>query len=254
MRNLIKTDFKKILTDKLLIIAFAVSIGLAFFIPAVYFALQEVSVNTNNPLMFSVRDIAMPSSFNIVSDVGLLVIVFITLIIGKEFSNGNIRNKIIVGNKRRDVYISLFIVTYVTLVGLMILSTIIMTLTGLIFFPYDIYGSTTGDIIGSLFIGLLIGIITISFVVALSCFFTIALNNVALGIVTPILLFFLLTFIQMAELPNWVYYINVENTLTTLGTHKYDIEEVLLRLLPTIIFTPTLLISGIAIFNKKDLK
>lgn len=254
MRNLIKTDFKKILTDKLLIIAFAVSIGLAFFIPAVYFALQEISVNTNNPLMFSVRDIAMPSSFNIVSDVGLLVIVFITLIIGKEFSNGNIRNKIIVGNKRRDVYISLFIVTYVTLVGLMILSTIIMTLTGLIFFPYDIYGSTTGDIIGSLFIGLLIGIITISFVVALSCFFTIALNNVALGIVTPILLFFLLTFIQMAELPNWVYYINVENTLTTLGTHKYDIEEVLLRLLPTIIFTPTLLISGIAIFNKKDLK
>ena len=51
---------------------------------------------------------------------GLLYAAFISLFVGTEFSDGTVRNKLVVGHSRRNVYISNLLTNYLAITGLVI--------------------------------------------------------------------------------------------------------------------------------------
>ena len=259
MLNLIKTDFKKILSDKLFIIAAIISCGISFLIPLLLLGVKKIAENTSTPVSPDVMTTAMSNSFSIVSTVGIIVVILVTIIIGKEFTNGNVRNKVVIGYKRHQIYISLLIVFYTILIGLMLISTIIMTLFGLCFFKYSNDPYSSKELVKIFFLSLLLGLLIQTVVAALCMFFAIGLNNLPLAILVPLLLGLVLNLLSSFlpdtnEILTWLHYLNICDSLTYLNNYSYTLKEYFARLIPVVIFTPLLLFLRIKIFNKKDLK
>lgn len=64
---------------------------------------------------------------------GLLYAAFISLFVGTEFSDGTVRNKLVVGHSRRNVYISNLLTNYLAITGLVI-AWLIGSMAGIPFF------------------------------------------------------------------------------------------------------------------------
>lgn len=106
MVNLLHTDFTKLKKDKLFWLGFAVMAGMAVFSVAnrAYESrtIAEYAYDTADPLWFAGG-----------MYISLVLSVFISIWIGTDFHDGTIRNKLIVGHTRFEVYFSNFIVTTV---------------------------------------------------------------------------------------------------------------------------------------------
>ncbi len=258
MNNLFKTDMKKMLTDKLVIISMCIVVGFALLMPFLLYAMDVINKEYSQApyVPIPVRSYTMSLSFNLITNVGIVVTILITIMIGKEFTNGNIRNKIIVGNRRKNIFLSLFLSHFIILVSLMIISTIIMTLLSIAFLPYDTSGAATGELILDFFLSLVLGILLISIYVAMGAFFTVALNKTALGIVVPIILsvFLFLLSSFLVNVPDTVKYLNFVQSLSSLNASHMTMAEFAIKCIPAFILTPTFLVSGMAIFDRIDVK
>lgn len=63
--------------------------------------------------------------------IGVVTSVFASIFIGTDYSDGTIRNKIIIGHKRRDIYISNFFIVSLVTIFLQILFMILVALIGI---------------------------------------------------------------------------------------------------------------------------
>ena len=101
MINLIKTDTKRILKDKLFLVVCIIALCLSVFMPLLYKAMfsgMEVVEEDMFAEMFMISGKSLFfDSFSAGNNMGLIAPVFIAIIICKDFSQGTIRNKIICG-------------------------------------------------------------------------------------------------------------------------------------------------------------
>ncbi len=128
--------------------------------------------------------------------IGLLIAIFISLFVGQEYSEGNIKNKIVVGHKRKSIYLSNLIVcvtasilceiAYIittSLIGTVLFGNFQMPLTDLVMSILDtfliiiVYCSIFN------FITMICSEITISITVNILLFITIFIVVAALGYV-----------------------------------------------------------------------
>ncbi len=123
--------------------------------------------------------------FELLPFIGILAAVVISLLFGTEYSDGTMRNKIIVGSTRTSIYMA----TFVT-------SAIASTVVTLAWFAGGLVCHPLLGAFNTTFIDLLLNVMTaILTCVALSAVFTfvsIACTNKAVGAVTAILLAFML--------------------------------------------------------------
>jgi ABC-type transport system involved in multi-copper enzyme maturation permease subunit len=113
-----------------------------------------------------------------------------TTVLASEFSYGTVRNKIIAGYTRVQIYLSLLITLFVFMFSVIFISSVLsFGLAGILFY-YDNIGGTFINDIGSYFIALFISILIIAVYSSIVCLFTIGLNKTALSIIMPIILIF----------------------------------------------------------------
>ena len=148
MINLLKVDLKRILKDKLLVIVCIIALVMSLFTPLLLKGLLVLGLDME--WISSKEGVALgffSNAFSASSNIGLILPIFIAIIINKDFTYGTIRNKIICGNKRSTIFLSMFISSAIITVAIMIIQALITLLATIIVFNGVSFNS--GDISSS---------------------------------------------------------------------------------------------------------
>ena len=122
MSKLLRSDFKRLWRSKLLyigIIFVAMSVGHAL-INNIYYLdiMKELEIPLDNLLFMGTPVI------------GFAMAVFTSIFIGTEYSDGTMRNKVIVGNSRLSIYLSHFIITTLAAVIMLVVGSAVVISIG----------------------------------------------------------------------------------------------------------------------------
>ena len=274
MGNLIKADLKRIRRDKMMIIIVILAVVFALITPLLYAALLS-GIDTEG-MEFMLGPINAKSSFfgsfSMGNNLGLIVPVLIAIILRKDFSQGTIRNKIIAGKSRTQIFLSMFAACAVTLILVMLFHAFVTLGISLLLFEYQATPFTISDywyFMASLGFDLLLLLFIASFISWLCA----SMKNVGTVIVLYIAFTFVLTIISAitttvqtvfefeggretaVEILEIVNRINVANATSYIGTGtSYSLTDVLYITLPPLAGIAGFLGLSLMKFRKKDLK
>ena len=191
MKNLLKADFYRARKDKLLLIGLLVSIGLVLM--QVLLIKGLVSASSAADADSEVIGTALGTSglalwFNGISIMGnttqYIIPIFLTIFFVKEFSDRTIRNKLIVGYSRTQIFFSIIIVHAVLSVIIYFTTSMIGLLFGSLLFGF---GATfNGSVIGLMVVGFIIEFFLSYVLIGFAIIFAINKQSIVLGIVIPI--------------------------------------------------------------------
>jgi len=273
MTNLIRSDLKRIFKDRLFTVLCIIGAAFAVFNPLLYvflfsFAGEESAELTS---LFSAKTLFF-SAFSFSNNFGLIVPVLLAIILCKDFSFGTVRNKIISGHSRTNIFLSSFISCATVMTGVVLIYAFLTLGISLFFFEYQEQPFTAADgayLAESILFMMLIFI----FLSAFLCFLYAATKNV--GAVIVIYVAFTLLIIMIAsvidlclglfsELPDmgslinileFIKKINIGNTVLSVGMGtEYNLEDFLYFIFSPLLCSGALVSLGAILFNKKDLK
>lgn len=193
MKDLLKADFYRLFKNKLtlivFIIGFALPILMALLIFGVnklliseFFAMYDTTEGVENVVLTSRQFIV--SALSPMQNFGIAVPIFSSIYICQDMMTGSMRNKLIYGHKRSDVYTSHLIVSIVFNVSLILvyfLSTVLFTS---LFLPYGVEFNTNE--FKSILLIFMYGIICYVFIATLSTMFAFLFRNLAPTIILTI--------------------------------------------------------------------
>lgn len=268
MLNLIRTDMKRLVKDKLLLIAAIIGAVFAVTTPLLYKLLFDLlDMGELLGMMISAKSMYF-DSFNPANNFGMIAPIFITVIICKDFSYGTIRNKIVAGHSRRSIYLSIFISSSVVFAVMMLAQALITLLVSLTMFEYQATPFSSADL-GYFLLSTLFEILVAVAISALMCFIAVLTRSTGFAILGYFAANFILSIvggitavaIQFSDPSGTVYevikFINDINIFTSLVIGRgveYQLYDVIVILLPTIGATVALTVIGNDIFSRKDLK
>jgi len=131
---------------------------------------------------------------NYATILGIIISIFASIFLGVEYSDGAIRNKISIGHKRRNIYLSNFIVITVTSLCFYILFLIIVTVIGI-----PLFGNITIPIESLLKLIACIFMVIISYS-SIFTFISMLISNKTITAVISIMLAFALMMVALTAL------------------------------------------------------
>ncbi len=275
MRDLVISDFRRVLKDKLTMVLCIIGAAFALVTPLMYKGLLSLSGAeiSDMPMMdmFSAKSNFF-GAFSLGNNFGLIVPVLLAIVLCKDFSFGTVRNKIIGGHKRTNVFLSMYVVCAVSMFAVILLHALLTLFVSLLFFDYQSTPFEASDVLYFV-ISLVLEIFVYLFVAALLSWMCASFKNVGVVIVLYVAISFAMTLIasiimvaiQVLEISgakestidilNFVQRINIFNSYSYIGTGtEYTISDILYIIVPSVVGTLGLLGIGIRRFNKKDLK
>lgn len=266
MRELLKTDLRRILKDKLFLVVCILGVVFAVSTPLLnQLIIVGLDISEEMSVSFATAKSMFFSSFSLSGNFGLILPILLSIVLCKDFNQGTVRNKIISGKSRKDVFFSMFFSGTIVICGVMLAHALLTLVISLCFFPYQPEAFTM-DSFWYLLISLLFSILLYVFISALISFLCVLMKNVGLAIVIYIAINFFFsivgTIISLAavfsETESTALEIAQKANLFTashIGTGvTYTLLEVLCTLLPVFIGGALCLFFGNLIFKKKDLK
>lgn len=275
MRSLLKADFRRVMRDKLLLIVVILAVAFAIMIPGLYALMFSFVGKEIAAILFPNLGYAKAqffSAFSISSDFGLIAPILLAIVLCKDFSYGTIRNKIISGKSREQIFLSLFITCSVVTITVMMVHAFLTLGFSLIFFEYQSSAFTMSDFWYFLE-SVIFELLALLFFTSLLSWLCASMKNVGLVIVLFVAISFLLILIGTAtqasysvlvatngnertiSILNFVNRINIANSTSYIGTGtSYHLEDVLYQTLPALIGSAGFVGLGILKFRKKDLK
>lgn len=274
MSELFRADLKRVLKDKLLLIMGIIAAVFALITPLLYAIIFATGGLLDDPMFASFVSAKGQffQSFSMTNNMGLIAPVLLAIVLCKDFSFGTVRNKIIAGKKRRDIYLSLFSVCALVLVGVILLGACISLGVSLIFFDYQATPFTAADF-GYFMASLGFEILVLLFMAALLTLLCTCTKNAGVAIVLYVAITFALlligTIVQvvsglltltdtnraLADLLLIIDRLNVGRAVSYIGAGTgYTWKDVLYLTLPPLAGIAGFTGLGICIFKKKDLK
>ena len=274
MTNLIRSDARRVLKDKLFLVACIIGAAFAVLMPLLYQLIFSGMEDFYDDMLSSLVSAKGQffSAFSPGNNFGLIVPVLLAIVLCKDFSFGTVRNKIISGNRRSSIFLSLFTVCFIFLWGI-ILSYALVTLgMCLLFFDYQ---ATPFEFADFLYLLESIGfaLLLYLFIAAFISWLCASMKNVGLVIVVYVAVVMVMTIIAMilqisisvleydpgkektVEVLTFFLRINVFNSAASIGAGtSYAAEDVLYLTLPALIGAGGLLSLGLLKFKRKDLK
>lgn len=269
MINLIKTDLRRIIKDKLFLVIGIIGVVFAFLTPLLMFAVtsvveediaQMLGMTINAKTMFF-------QSFNPANDFGLIATVLLCVILCKDFSHGTVRNKIIVGKSRFSVFTSAFVASCIILCGLMLVYGVLTLGVSLIFFEYQATQFTANDF-GYAVVTLVFKLMTFAVVSALVAFLSVTMKNAGLCMVMYIAVVMLASIVGSVlstaivgvedEIIKGVLEFfaktNVFLSTVTGNSVTYSVYDVLCVVFSHLLLCAVFYGLGVLVFGKKDIK
>lgn len=274
MRELIQADLKRVLKDKLLLVLAILAVVFALITPltfALVFSVIDVSEEPMLSALVSAKGMFF-QSFSMTNNMGFIAPVLLAIVLYKDFSYGTVRNKIISGKSRSQIFLSTFIVCSLVLVCLIMLSAFITLGVGLIFFDYQEGAFAAADL-GYFFASLGFELLVLLFMSALLSLLCTCSKNLGIAIVLYLAFTFALTLVGsftqvigavaqtfveselLAKVIKVIDRLNVGMSTSYIGTgDSYSLSDVLYLTLPALSGIAAFLGLGLVSFNKKDLK
>ncbi len=282
MLNLLKVDFRRALKDKLFFAVCIIAVIFAIITPLLYVLMfsgvggemdETADILAEMGLVITAKQ-QFFASFSLSNNLGLVLPVLLGIIMWKDFSHGTIRNKIISGNTRSAIFLSMFIVCFVLLFGVLLFGAILSMLVSLLFFPFGSEPFTVSDL-GYFFVSLLIELLVSAFVASIVSFLCASMKNVGLVIVSYIAIAMVMSVItsilavggvllmsggieggeKIGEFITTLQKLNVFNYGTLVGSgSEYEIGDLLCYLLTPALSSSALLLLGLLNFSRKDIK
>jgi ABC-type transport system involved in multi-copper enzyme maturation permease subunit len=275
MKNLLLSDFRRVLKDKMMLVILIIAVAFSFFTPILYAVIFSFGVEGLDDPAISMLINAKSQFFQCFSmgnNLGLIMPVLLGIIICKDFSHGTIRNKIISGASRSKIYASMFIVCATVITAVMLLNAFLSLGVSLVFFEYQPEPFELADFgyfVASLGMVLLLTL----FMGALLSWLCACSKNVGLVIVLYIAIAFALvmagsitqlaaTFLGMqndtkavADIFDLLTNINPAMLSSRVGIgREYTFADVMYNTLPQIICGTGLYLIGLMKFRKRDIK
>jgi ABC-type transport system involved in multi-copper enzyme maturation permease subunit len=184
MTNLLAVDFKRILKDKLFLIVCILAAVFAVMTPLLYTLLLGGMEDMLGAVGLSMSAKSQFfDSFSLGNNLGLIAPVLFAIILCKDFGQGTLRNKLISGNARASILLSMFTVTFVVLFGVMLLHALLTLGLALFFFPYAEGTAFSLGELGYFFTSLALELVLYVFLAALVVWLCAVMKNVGLVIV-----------------------------------------------------------------------
>lgn len=266
MRSLLKADFKRVLKDKLLLVLGILAVAFALMTPALYAVLLASIGAEQEPLLAGLVSAKTQffSTFSMGNNLGLIVPVLLGIVLCKDFSYGTVRNKIIAGKSRTQIFLSMFCTCAVVLCAVMLLYAFLTLGVSLLFFEYQPTAFTGEDFLYFL-VSLGFELLVLLWMAALLSCLCACAKNAGIAIVLYIAVTFALvivgSIVQMAYSllqTDWLYFldrINVGTAVNHIGMgNAYTWEDALYLTLPALVGILGFTGLGICTFRKKDLK
>lgn len=276
MAKLLKVDLKRIFKDKLLLVVAIIGVVLALTTPLIYkFIYLFLGVDDTGLLgsLLSIKTMFY-SSFSLSNNIGFIIPVFLLIIMSKDFSYGTIRNKIISGSSRTNVFLSMFISCSIVIVLAMLAYAALNGLLTVALFSNEM-ASITKEGVLYFVLSILFEILIYIFIAALLSFINVFAKNAGLKIILYVASAFgLIMIYSIVQVSMSVLIINgTENQLLIdlleallklnvfysnagiIGAvDKYIAEDIIYILVSTILGTGLFVFLGIVSMNKKDIK
>ena len=273
MLNLLKTDLKRVFQDKLFLILCIIAAGFALFNPIVYKVLflivdMEEMAGLGLGMTIDAKTLFF-TSFSPGNNLGLIMPIFAALVLCKDFSQGTVRNKVISGKTRTQIFLSMLLTCVVVMCVVMLLHGVLTLLISLLFFEYQAGGFTWGAL-GYALLSLGFEMLVYVLIAALLSLFIVWTKNAGLAVVLYVAINFLFVifgsivagvfaFVDPSkEILHRTLQIVMDSNVfmsTVIGTGtSYTLQQVLCILLPVIGGTVLCVLLGISLFRKKDLK
>lgn len=278
MTDLLKADFRRVKKDKMLIVMGILAVVFAMITPFLYMVILSTTGADENEMVSGMISNLVTGkaqffgSFSMGNNLGLIAPVLLAIVLCKDFSYGTVRNKIIAGKSRSQIYLSLQITCSVVLIAVMLLNAFITLGISLIFFEYQPTAFTISDFWYFL-ASLGFEILVLLFVSSLLSWLCANMKNVGLTIVFYVAVAFLLIMVgtvtqmmltlmgtsqieeSVISLLRFFDRINVINSAAYIGMGtEYTAKDVLYLTIPACFGIAGITGLGLRMFQKKDLK
>ena len=274
MRNLILSDIRRVWKDKLFLVACIIGAAFAVVMPLFYQLIFMGMEDFNGDLLsaFITGKGQFFSAFSPGNNFGLIVPVLLAIILCKDFSFGTVRNKIISGNRRSNIFLSMFTTCFIFLWGIIFTHALLTLGICLLFFDYQTEPFVMKDFL-YLLESLCFAMLLYLFISAFVSWLCASMKNVGLVIVVYVAIVMVLSIIFMileisisvleyeegkeatVNVLRFFQRINVFNSASYIGAgSSYSAEDVLYFTLTPTIGAGGMLGLGLQKFNRKDLK
>lgn len=124
MSSLIKYDFLRVIKDKLFLATVIVCLSIAIVFPIFFFVIDCITkaVDGGSSGFYISTPVNLVTYF---SPAGFIILLFLSIIVHKDCGQGTIRNKLIIGKTRTNIFVSNSIVTITVFVGLYVATAMI---------------------------------------------------------------------------------------------------------------------------------
>ena len=185
MIRLLDAGFKRIFKSRIFWIILFIVIGIAvMMIYNSYSDLKEFDEVVKIETLF----------FNLTTVMGFIVAIFVSLFLGTEYSDGTIRNKIIMGHKRIKIYLSNLILTVFASVLFYIMYLIVISIIGI-----PIFGGITMSISNLLLIFFDIFVLICAYS-SIATFISMICSNIAIATIVNIVLILTMVMVSISSM------------------------------------------------------
>ena len=195
MKNLLKSDFYRARKDKVLLIGFLVSIGIVIISLLLTKGLTKLAEDEFGAAGSMLTTKGISAWSNGVSVMGntaqMIAPVFITIFFVKEFNDRTIRNKLIIGYSRSQIFFSIIIVHFVISLIYLFGASLVGLILGTLLFGLG--AKFTGDLFLLLVIGFILQFLLSYVLMGFCIIFSINKQSIALGIILPIAIGFIIS-------------------------------------------------------------
>ena len=271
MKNLLKADLFRVLRTKIVYISMIVAVGLPLFISAIL-KLTDAAASSMDPsaseMASGMGDTLIANTFSPIFSFSYVFAVFPVIVVMMDFGNGTIRNKVIHGYTRHQIFAAHFIVSLVYALILSSLTALTYGVCALALFKVNPVSAEAAPVYVLYYvIGLLGSVLTAS----IGCGLALSLLNAGAIILTVAatlflsylgtLLDLLLRLQKVTNPENYLcflptYFISNLSSLnmplqTTQGIEPWMVVEAILGIL---ILSGAFYALGTFVFNKRDFK
>ncbi len=263
MIRLIKSDFYRLIKTKVTYISLAIAFVLPLIMAGLYAGLIALITEGDEEAasifgeLINARTL-INSTFSLTNNFGIVLPVFSVIIIMSDISNGTIRNKIMIGFKRHEIFASHFITTFIyCLVTMGVYAGMTILWSNVILQTKDL---TSAEVISYLYFFIL-GFLSLAVIVGIGCCLSLATLNSAgsiiITLVITIILGFVASLLSSFDFPEVTEHILrfIPYVVISMASYKEITLIMFLEALGGIlIFSGLLYGLGTYIFIRRDLK
>ncbi len=279
MNSLVKTDFARVFKDKLFLIMCILGVVFALITPCLYLVMfSGMGLSDADMAEMQMLGISISAksqffdSFSFGNNFGLVVPVLLSIVLCKDFSHGTVRNKIISGKTRTEIFMSMYTVCAAVLFGVVFCHALITLGFASLFFPFQDGDATSSDF-GYFVISIALELLLYLAVSAIVCLLCASMKNAGVVVVMYVAIMLVMTLVASLlqvggmvlsleegnetaiKVMEFFNNINIFNFATVIGKGtEYETKQLLYLVLTPTTITALCLLLGLVKFNKKDLK